>query len=176
MAYTVALGAYDVAIVDIIIFVICMISAVVCCIKGFVEEFSHQAGIIAGLACGLLFTKLLSAKLSEALPTFPAVAIALLSFVILSLVGYFLLRFLGNAVKTIVESFHLGALDNILGFAWGLLCSLFSLSVLMYVLSLQSFLDFSPFFDASLIANTIIKPLLPEAIDVFQQGLKAGSL
>lgn len=172
MDYTIAIGSLSLSIVDIVIFVICMISAVVGCIRGFVNEFTHQAGIIAGLACGLLFTRLLAGKLAEVLPSMPYLAIALISFVSLVLVGYLLLRLAGSAVSTIVESFHLGALDNILGFLWGLIVSLFVLSALMYVLSLQSIIDFSALFDSSIFAGNFIRPLLPEALETLSISLE----
>ena len=169
MDWTLAIGNVNIGIVDIIIFVICMISAVFCCIRGFVNEFSHHAGIIFGFATGFLFTTLLSPKLSDALSDkMPLWIVSLISFVILTSVGYIVFRLLGSALETIVESFHLGALNNILGFFWGLIIALFILSVIMYVLSLQHIIDFSPLFDNSLIANNLIKPLLPETISTIE--------
>ncbi len=176
MDYTFTIGTLSLSIVDIIIFVICMISAVVGCIRGFVAEFTHQAGMIAGIACGLLFTKLRAFKLAEVLPAIPYLLIALISFVSLVLIGYLLLRLVGSSVSTIVESFHLGAIDNILGFIWGLIVSLFVLSALMYVLSLQNIIDFSRFFDSSVFANNFIEPLLPDALETISVSLEAKPL
>lgn len=169
MDWTFAIGGVDIGIVDIVIFALCMISAVFCCIRGFVNEFCHHAGMIFGFAAGFLFTSMLSPVVDDAISAnVPYWVIAMLSFVILTSVGYVIFRLLGSTLETIVESFNLGAVNNILGFFWGLLAALFVLSALMYVLSLQNIIDFSPLFDSSIIANGFIRPLLPQTISTIE--------
>lgn len=169
MDWTFAIGNVNIGIVDIVIFALCMISAVFCCIRGFINEFCHHAGMIFGFAAGFLFTSMLTPAVDDAISgKLPLWVTALVSFVLLTVVGYVIFRLLGSTLETIVESFHLGAINNILGFFWGLLAALFVLSALMYVLSLQNIIDFSPLFDSSIIANEFIKPLLPQTISTIE--------
>lgn len=169
MDWTFTIGSVDIGIVDIVIFSLCMISAVFCCIRGFINEFCHHAGMIFGFCAGFLFTSMVTPLVDEAAAgRIPEWASALISFVVLTSVGYVIFRLLGSALETIVDSFNLGAVNNILGFFWGLLAALFVLSALMYILSMQNIVDFSPLFDASIFANKLIKPLLPQTISTIE--------
>ena len=172
MDYVINIGSLSVGVVDLIIFIIVMLSAVVNCIRGFVAEFSHVGGLIAGFFTGIMFTSKLSEKLAEVINvTLPRWTTSLIAFVILVLIGYLLIRILGNAIETIVDSFHLGAINNILGFFWGLIASLFFLSVIMYVLTLQNIFDFSNLFNSSIFITRVIEPLLPETISTLESVL-----
>ena len=172
MDFAINSGSHTIGIVDMVIFLIVMISAVVNCIRGFVSEFSHVGGLIAGFFTGIMFTSTLAVKLNEVIPySLPLWVSSLLSFVILVLIGYLIIRLLGNAVETIVDSFHLGAINNILGFFWGLFSSIFFLSVIMYVLTLQTVFDFSNIFSSSIFITRVIEPLLPETISTLESVL-----
>ena len=169
MNTVIQIGQYSIGIVDLVIFAICMISAVVSCIRGFVTEFSHLGGLIAGFLVGIMFTSTLTVRLAEVVTVdLPLWVLALMAFVILTLIGYLVIRLLGNAVETIVDSFHLGAIDNILGFFWGLLSALFFLSVITYVLSLQTVFDLSRLFSSSVFITRVIEPMLPETISALE--------
>ena len=172
MDFAINIGSHTIGIVDMIIFLIVMISAVVNCIRGFVAEFSHIGGLIAGFFTGIMFTTTLSTKLDEVIPyNLPMWVSSLFSFVILVLIGYLIIRLLGNAVETIVDSFNLGAINNILGFFWGLFSSIFFLSIIMYVLTLQNVFDFSNIFSSSIFITRVIEPLLPETISTLESVL-----
>lgn len=165
MDWTIAIGNVDVGIVDIVIFTICMISAVFGCIRGFVNEFSHHAGVVFGFAIGFLFTSLLAPAIDNAADgRITYWVAALISFVVLTCIGYVVFRMLGSALETIVDRFSLGAVDNILGFFWGLIVALFVIAIIIYLFSLQNIIDFSPLFDSSLIVRNLIQPILPETI------------
>ena len=160
MNTVIQIGQYSIGIVDLVIFAICMISAVVSCIRGFVTEFSHLGGLIAGFLVGIMFTSTLTVRLAEVITVdLPLWVLALMAFVILTLIGY------------LVISFHLGAIDNILGFFWGLLSALFFLSVITYVLSLQTVFDLSRLFSSSVFITRVIEPMLPETISALESVL-----
>ena len=52
-----------------------------------------------------------------------------------------------------------------------MLLAAFTLSVIIYILSLQKIVDVSKFFDTSLFATKIIEPLLPLSIDAVKDVL-----
>lgn len=166
MDWTLVIGHAEIGIIDIVIFSVCMISAVFCTIRGFVNEFCHHAGVLFGFAAGFLFTSMLAPAVDSAADgRFPLWVSALISFVALTCAGYVLFRLLGSALETIVDSFNLGVVDNILGFFWGLIAAMFVISVIVYLLSLQHIFDFSMLFDSSVIVRNLIQPLLPETIE-----------
>lgn len=172
MNTVIQIGQVSVGVVDIVIFAVCMISAVVSCIRGFVTEFSHMGGLIAGFLVGIMFTSSLTVRLAEVISvSLPLWCLSLIAFVILTLIGYLVIRLLGNAVETIVDSFHLGAIDNILGFFWGLLSALFFLSVIIYVLSLQTVFDLTNLFSSSVFISRVIEPMLPETVSALESVL-----
>ena len=72
---------------------------------------------------------------------FPAFAVTLVTFLVLWLAGFLVVLLLGLMLRRIVETFNLGALDNILGFAWGVVVSLMAVSVVVYLLTLQNLFD-----------------------------------
>jgi len=156
------------ATVDIIIFAICMLSAVVSAIRGFVSEFFHFGGILIGLLSGCIFTSLIKESVSKVFPSLPSLPIALMSFVLMVLAGYLLVRAMGSMMKTVIEQFSLSALDGILGFAWGIVEAAIVLALVSYVLTMQSVISFDGFFSVSAFYQNFIKPLQPMTVGAFE--------
>lgn len=170
MDWTFAIGNVSLGILDIVVLAICLLSAVYSCIRGFIDEFCHNAGIIIGILCGLMFTSVLTNRLWQVLPeAFPHWAAALISFLILTLIGYFIVRVLANMLETIVNTLKLGVINNILGFAWGLLSGLIVCVLIVYVLKSQSIIDISPLLDNSLLSKEVLEPMMPMTIDTITE-------
>lgn len=170
MDWTVLIGNVSFGILDIVVLAICLLSAVYCCIRGFIDEFCHNAGVILGICCGLMFTSELTSRLWEVMPAgFPDWATALISFVVLTLVGYFIIRLLGKILETIVNTLHLGALNNILGFVWGIIAGLIVCGLIIYLLQAQTIFNLSPLLDNSVISREIIQPMIPSAVEAFEE-------
>lgn len=170
MDWTFAIGNVSFGILDIVVMAICLLSAVYCCIRGFIEEFCHHAGNIIGIVCGLMFTATLTERLWPVMPEgFPRWATALISFVILTLVGYLIIRLLGTVLETIVETLNLGAINNILGFVWGLVAGLIVCVLIVYVLKSQTIFDLSTLLNSSVLSEGIIEPLMPATIGTIEE-------
>ncbi len=175
--YVFNIGSLAISVVDIVIFVICMISAVFCCIRGFVMELSKWAGLFVGLLVAIMFCSTLSPVLSGNLPwSLPAPVWTVISFLVLWLAGFLVIFILGNMLRKIVETFNLGAVDNLLGFIFGLAVSLLAIGVIVYLLTKQPVFDFSSIINSSVIIRTIIVPMMPQAIQalgfVTEEGLR----
>ena len=98
--YVFNIGSLAISVVDIVIFVICMISAVFCCIRGFVMELSKWVGLFVGLLVAIMFCSTLSPVLSGNLPwSFPAPVWTVISFLVLWLAGFLVIFILGNMLN-----------------------------------------------------------------------------
>ncbi len=169
------IGSVSISLVDIIIFAICMISAVSCCIKGFVMELSKWAGIIVGLISAVMFLSMAQPHMASLLPeSFPPIAVAAITFIVLFFTGFLIVILVGKMLRKIVETFRLGALDNILGFIWGLIISLLAVTVIIHLLTLQSLFDVSGILDSSVIYTRIISVISPQALSTIETLAESG--
>ncbi len=163
------IGTWTLNIVDVIIVVICLGRGIFGAVRGFFSDFSHTAGLVGGPLLGLLFTSLLLEKFLPIAPNIPPFLLSYMIFIVLVLVGYITLRMIGNAIDKTMEAIHVDGISTVLGFFWGILIALITLSVIFYVLSLQHLLDVSRFFDSSLFITKVIKPLLPSSINYLKE-------
>lgn len=165
--FAIQIGSLTVSVIDIVIFAVCMISAVFCCIRGFVMELSKWVGIVVGVLVAIMFTGALSPTAASLLPeTWPPLAATAIAFVVLFLAGFLIIVLLGSMLRKIIETFRLGALDHILGFIWGLVFCLLVVSVIVYLLGMQIIFDMDPVFGSSVIITRMIMPFLPETMEV----------
>jgi len=169
--WTFNIGTWTLNAIDIAILVICLGRGVVGAVRGFFSDFSHTAGLFGGAVFGMLFTSLVFPKLAETFPQFPEVLLSYLTFIVLVLVGYIAFRLIGSTLDNLVQAIRIQGVSTISGFFWGMLLAAFTLSVIIYILSLQKIVDVSKFFDTSLFATKIIEPLLPLSIDAVKDVL-----
>lgn len=171
----ITIGALSFSIIDIIIFAICMVSAVFCCINGIVKELSKWFGLVVGLLAGFMFTSSLSPTVSGWLPEgFPAWLSTVITFAGLTLCGFILVLLFGRMLAKILETFKLGPLDHILGFVWGLALSLLLVGAIVSLLMRQSLFDVSGLVSNSAIITRIILPLMPHAAPLLEEAVNLG--
>lgn len=169
------IGSIGISVVDIVIFVICMISAVFCCIRGFVMEMSKWMGMFIGLLVAIMFTPVASDTMASLLPSsLPHWVVAFLTFLAMWLIGFLVVLLVGMMLRHIVRTFNLSVFDNILGFVWGVVVSLMAVAVVVYLLSLQSLIDFTPYFSSSVIISRIVQPMLPATIGTLETLTQEG--
>lgn len=166
--WTFNIGTWTLNAIDIIILVICLVRGIVGANRGFFSDFSHTAGIFGGALLAILFTTVLANLIKDVMPNFSPTLISYLSFIALVLVGYIAFRLIGNTLDKVLESLNVSGISTILGFVWGILLSAFTISVFIYILSMQHIFDFSQYVDTSLFASKFIKPLLPLSLDAFK--------
>lgn len=159
------IGTWTLNAIDIIILVICLGRGIFGAVRGFFSDFSHTAGLIGGPLLGLLFTSTLFEKFQTVAPSMPPMLLSYLIFICLVLVGYIALRLIGNAIDKTMEAIHIDGVSTVLGFFWGVIVGVVTLSISFYVLSLQHIFDVSRFFDGSLFISKVIQPLLPNSLD-----------
>jgi Colicin V production protein. len=169
--WTFQLGTWTLNAIDIAVLVIVLLRGVVGAVRGFFSDFSHTAGLFGGALFGILFTSSLLDLFTSRFPNFPELWMSYFIFIGLVILGYIAFRLIGNTLDRLMEDFSMEALNTILGFFWGIVVSLFALSALVYLLSLQHIVDFSRYLDTSLFVTRIIQPLLPLSKDAIMGAL-----
>ncbi len=152
--------------VDIIVFSLAIIGGIGATITGFADAFAHRAGFLVGFFLALMFTKVLAELLlaSFGLAMFFS---SLISFIVLFLAGYTLMRVIGNLLETVLQATGLKAINGLLGFFWGVLEMLVLAAFVLYLLELQSSFDLSGVLDKSEFVRLLVRPLVPETVNWF---------
>ncbi|MCF7933362.1 MAG: CvpA family protein [Spirochaetia bacterium] len=156
------------SVLDIVSLVIIVLMALRVTFKGFFDEFMSKAGIVIGLAAALMFTTLLAPGIDSYLNI--GSWSNLIAFVVLFFAGYLIMRFISIAITGILEALHLPFLDNILGFALGIIEGAVIISFMVFVLKLQTMVDLQPLFAESWVVE-MLEPIAPYSIEFVKENL-----
>lgn len=166
MDWGITIGSVYFNSIDVIVFCLAMVGGIADTITGFADSFAHRAGFIVGFFIALMFTKILSELLfaSFGLAMFFS---SLISFVLLFLAGYVLMRVVGNLLETALDITGLKAVNSLLGFIWGVVEVAIFAAFVLYVLDQQKVFDLSSILDKSQFVLRLVKPLVPETVNWF---------
>ncbi|MCF0238484.1 MAG: CvpA family protein, partial [Sphaerochaetaceae bacterium] len=134
---------------DYILFVIAMIGGIWGAIKGFIQEIATKFGYVVGFGLGLMFTSVLSPVFIKNFG-FPNWFAAFVSYFIIFVAGYLLIKILGNVLDKITDTANLNFVDNILGFFIGLIETLIIIGFVEFILENQSLIPLKDVMDGSL--------------------------
>ena len=160
MDWGITLGSTYFNSLDIIIFCLSIIGGVSGAFEGFAKSFTSKAGLIVGFIVGVMFTKPVSEVVLGRFAMNPFVA-ALVAFIVTFLAGYWILIWLGSVLAGLLNKLGIGAIDALLGFAFGLLITFFVCGGILYVFSFQHFLDLSSIVGQSYLYNNFIVNWIP---------------
>lgn len=122
-------------ILDIIIGIVLLLFALAGLRKGIIIEAFYLASIIIGLYGAMFFSDAMSDWLSEIINVAPEY-LALIAFILTFMLFMVLIRFVGRLISGLVEAIHLGFIDKIGGFVFGIVKGALLLSVLIMVLNI----------------------------------------
>ena len=161
--------------IDIIVFCLAIIGGIAGTITGFADSFAHRAGFIVGFFLSLMFTKVLAEVLLAAFGLAMFFS-SLISFVLLFLAGYVLMRVIGNLLDTALNVTGLRAVNSLLGFIWGVIEVLVVAAFILYVLELQTAFDLSSVLGQSQFVLRLVRPLVPETVSWFTLTVNAANV
>lgn len=144
-----------------------MIGGIWGAIKGFIDEVAQKFGYVAGFIIATMFTIALSKFVSYKL-NLPQWFAAFLSYVFLFIVGFLLMKLLGNILEQIFDTAKLTSVNNVLGFVLGILEALIIIGVIETALSYQNLINVSKFFDESFMSSSIILPVFKKLLSLVQ--------
>ncbi|MCL2043284.1 MAG: CvpA family protein [Treponema sp.] len=127
----------NIAIIDIIIIVIIALFVLRSSAKGFVSEFFSLAAVVFGLLFAILFFRRAALFISEYFSLEINLLADIISFVLLFLVVFMIIKFLGVIIKDIITKIKLTGLDRLLGFAYGLAKGIVVVYLLLFIIRIQ---------------------------------------
>ncbi|NLK05778.1 MAG: CvpA family protein [Spirochaetales bacterium] len=173
MQWGLTIGSVYFSSIDIIVFALAIIGGIADTLVGFADAFSHRSGYIVGFFSGLMFTRIIADIVSASF-ALPPILAALLSFIVLFLIGYALMRIVGNLLETALNATGLRAVNGLLGFLWGVIEVVIAASVIIYILELQKVFDLSAVFDASQFVLNIVRPMVPDTVHWFASSVQVA--
>ena len=173
MQWGLTIGSVYFNSIDIIVFALAIIGGIADTLVGFADAFSHRSGYIVGFFSGLMFTRIIADVVSASF-ALPPILAALLSFIVLFLIGYALRRIVGNLLETALNATGLRAVNGLLGFLWGVIEVVIAASVIIYILELQKVFDLSAVFDASQFVLNIVRPMVPDTVHWFASSVQVA--
>ncbi|MDY0289114.1 MAG: CvpA family protein [Sphaerochaeta sp.] len=173
MDWGITIGSVYFNSIDIIVFSVAIIGGIAGTITGFADAFAHRAGFLVGFFLALMFTKVLAELLFDSFGLAMFFS-SLISFVLLFLAGYILMRVVGNLLETALGVTGLGAVNSLLGFLWGVLEVLVFGAFVLYMLELQTAFDLSTLLGKSQFVLRLVRPLVPETVNWFTVTVNAA--
>ncbi len=147
----------DLGVVDFIILVIVVASAIYGAFKGFISQLVSILSLILGTWCAFKFSPVVANYIKGLFPAGETV-IYIISFIIILLIMILICTFIGKAIEKIVTFSLLGWLNRLLGILFAAAKSLIILSLIVFILN---YLDRSwNILPDSLSANSLFYPQL----------------
>jgi len=124
--------------------------------KGFLEEFTQKAGVIAGIVLAALFTGRLTVALAPLIIRFHlGIWGSLIIAFLLVFIGYIFIRFLLGIMGDLFAVGHMSVVNHFLGLAFGALEGIAIVVVLIYVLRLQTLVPMVDMFAGSVVVEQL---------------------
>jgi membrane protein required for colicin V production len=171
MQWGLTIGSVYFNSIDIIVFSLAIIGGIADTLSGFADAFAHRSGYFVGFFSALMFTKLIAQLFVQSF-YIPMLLASFAAFLILFLIGYGLMRIVGNLLETALDATGLRSVNGLLGFLWGVLEVMIACAVILYVLELQKAFDFSSVMDKSQFVLNIVRPLVPETVHWFASSVQ----
>lgn len=157
-------------IVDIVILVLIVGSALHGLRLGALAQISTFAGFIAGIALGTFLAIVEAPRLSS--PE-PRIAVVMLLVILPAMLFAALGRYAGRRSNSVLKRHHLGAVDSVLGVTLAVLSVLLSVWILAYLISNTSYTWLSAAVQRSVIVRGLdnVMPTAPSALTKIQSFL-----
>jgi membrane protein required for colicin V production len=127
-------------IVDIILIVILIAGAINGFIKGFFVEFASVAAIVLGVLCAMLFSPSLIREM-HGLVSWSTTTIKVISYLVIFISVVVVVHVIANLLEKSVRAVALGSLSRVAGAVFGVVKTVFILSLLMYIIGRIEALD-----------------------------------
>ena len=166
MDWTLAVGSINFGIFDIVTIALVLISGIAGVAVGFSRSALKMLSYVVAFPLALLFVEPLSTFIRSYVEM-EQVWASLISYIVLCLFIFVLIKILGNLIGTAFETLSLGWLDSTLGFFFCGFIAFMLIFVLLELASLQKFVDFTPLKENSIIYTNffcIIFPTIDRAL------------
>mgnify|MGYP000097229385 CR=1 FL=1 len=169
--WSLAVGVFNITVIDIIIIVLLLIGAILGTLKGFAREASTRAGFLVAIFVALIFTSLGASLLTNTFTLTPLWS-SFIAFILIFIIAYVIMLTLGSLLEKTLETIKLGWLDSLLGFFLGIAEMLIAITIILSILEMQSVFDLYRYFSSSEIYTRVIEPYAPKGVEFFQGVIK----
>ncbi len=163
-----AVGIYNFTVIDIIIFALLFMGAVLGAVKGFAREASTRFGFIIAIFVAMIFTQSGSA-LIESTFSLSVLFSSLIAFLIIFIIAYTLMLLLGTILEKTLETIKLGWLDSLLGVVLGVIEMFIAITFIIYIFDKQPLFDVTRILGPSEIYRRLIDPAIPQILGYFTE-------
>ena len=144
----------NIAFIDMVFIIIIIACVLLSVLKGFVASFFGKATFIVAVLLGIFFAPKFDVFVAKYINV-PYLT-TIISFFIIFIVSFLLLKVIQLLIKTIFSGEVMGSLDKALGFFWGLAEGLLIVGVICVILIVQPFFDLSEMLSNSFFASKIL--------------------
>ena len=160
MDWTLAIGSINFGIFDLVTVAIVLISGIAGIALGFSRSALKMLSYVLSFPLALLFVEPLSEFIRKHIEM-KQIWASLLSYVILCLFIFLLIKILGNLLGMAFDTLSLGWLDSTLGFFFCGFISFMLVFILLELASLQHFVDLTPLKENSIIYTQFFCRVFP---------------
>lgn len=172
MDWTLAVGSVNFGLFDLVTFALVLIAGITGIAVGFSRSALKMLSYVVSFPLALLFVEPLSAFIREHVEM-KQVWASLISYIVLCLLIFILIKILGNLLGVAFDTLSLGWLDSSLGFIFCGFIAFMFIFVLLELASLQKFVDFTPLKENSIIYTQIFCRIFPTIDRAFKGALVA---
>jgi len=144
------------AIIDIVFLVIIAIFALRCSLRGMVGELMSMAALVFGLLAAIFFfRKTAEIVRGKYIPDVQALP-EIISFIAIFIAVFAVIKILETILKEIIDKIHLGGPDRFLGFFLGIAEGIIIVCLILFLISVQPFVEPAAILEGSLIADILM--------------------
>ena len=130
-----------------------------CYIKGFISEVLTMAGFVLGLYASLFFYSNGGEFIRNSFMPGVEIIPEVIAFISLFIIVFIIVKILEKMLKDIIKAVHLGKADSFIGLAFGLAEGIVLVSLILFLLDIQTAFETDSFLANSFFANLLL-PLI----------------
>ena len=156
------------AVIDIVFIGIIVLFSLHCAVRGFVKEVMSLAAVILGILLAIFFFRTGAEFIRDSFMPEVKTLPEIIAFIAIFFIVFSVVKLVEIMLKNIIEGIHLGGLDRVLGFIFGVAEGIIVVCLLLFVISVQSFFDSGRILEGSFFAEL----LLPVVMGIKEETVK----
>jgi len=167
------------AVIDVVFVIIIAIFALRCALRGIVGELMSMAAVVLGILAAIFFfrktAELIRGKFIPDVKALPEIV----AFIAVFIIVFAAIKILETILKDIIERIQLGGPDRFLGFFLGIAEGLVIVCLLLFLITVQPFVEPDVILEGSLFADNLMPYIIGtrkelESVVLFNETAEGG--
>ncbi len=167
------------AVIDVVFVIIIAIFALRCALRGIVGELMSMAAVVLGILAAIFFfrktAELIRGKFIPDVKALPEIV----AFIAVFIIVFAAIKILETILKDIIERIQLGGPDRFLGFFLGIAEGLIIVCLLLFLITVQPFVEPELILEGSLFADNLMPYIIGtkrelESVVLFNETAEGG--